>query len=573
MTAPVARPRIAPLWSATESPDPERVARLVETLRLPPLVSRLLVSRGYGEVEDARAYLRPRLEQLHDPRLFLGMDAAVARIRLAIGQGETILVHGDYDVDGICSSTIMVKIITHLGGKAVAFLPHRMTDGYDLSDAGVDAAVRLGAKLVLTCDCGTSAHAAIERLSSLGIDTIVSDHHLPSRPVPACVAVLNPRQPGCEYPDKDLCAAGVAYKLSLALMRDMGGNENVVLRHLDLVALATVADVAPLRGENRTLVRYGLRMMNETAHPGLRALIDAAGLATTPLTAGRIGFVLAPRLNAAGRVGHAMRGVDLLMSSNPSECNQIARELEELNKARQEIDRATLAQARSMADKLDLDQVYGVVLAADGWHPGVIGIVASRLVEDLARPVMMVALEKGMGKGSGRSTSRFDLHSGLTACADLLVRYGGHKAAAGITVAADQVDAFSERFNAVARERLTPADLVPQLRVDLELAIGDVTEDLEALLRHFEPYGIGNPAPTLAVRGARLASAPRVVGQGGLKLRLASGSGALEALGWGMSDRASEFAEGDEVDIAFKIERETYKGETRIVARLSDIRG
>ena len=572
MTSPVVRARIAPRWRPVEPAPAADVAALSSALHLPPLVAQLLITRGYGDLEAARTYLRPRMEHLHDPALFLGMAEAVERLARAIATGETVLVHGDYDVDGICSSTIMVKVIRYLGGRAVPFLPHRMTDGYDLSDAGVEAAVREGARLVLTCDCGTSAHQAIERLASLGIDTIVSDHHLPSRPVPACVAVLNPRQPDCAYPDKDLCAAGVAFKLSLALVRALGGNENVVLRHLDLVALATVADVAPLRGENRTFVRYGLRMMAETAHVGLRALIEAAGLASTALTAGRIGFVLAPRLNAAGRVGSAMRGVELLLSSDVEQCNRIARELEELNRTRQEIDRETLAQARRMAEGLDLDAVYGVVLGREGWHPGVIGIVASRLVEDLARPVMLVAVDGGVGKGSGRSTSRFDLHAGLTACADLLVRYGGHKAAAGITIDPARLAAFAERFNAVARERLTPDDLVPELRIDLQLSTAEVTDDLERLLRHFEPFGIGNPAPVLAVAAGRMLGAPRTVGQNGLKFRLAAPNGSLEALGWGMSDRASEFADGDLVDVAFKLERDAWQGESRLVARVLDVR-
>ncbi|MCC6319331.1 MAG: single-stranded-DNA-specific exonuclease RecJ [Gemmatimonadaceae bacterium] len=575
MTAPPVRRRLAPRWKAVPAPDPRLVDRLTSELHLPPLVSRLLVTRGYGDLEEARRYLRPRLEHLHDASLMLGMDRAVDRLARAIQRGEKILVHGDYDVDGICSSTIMVKVLRHLGGVAEPFVPHRMTDGYDLGDAGVDAAIRQGATLVLTCDCGTSAHTAIARLASAGIDVIVSDHHLPSRPVPECVAVLNPRQPGCEYPDKDLCAAGVAFKLSLALLRKLGGSDNVALRLLDLVALATIADVAPLRGENRALARYGLKMMSDTNHVGLRALIEAAGLAGSPLTAGKIGFVLAPRLNAAGRVGHAMRGVELLLSSDVTECNRLARDLEELNKARQDIDRETLAQARAMTDRLDLDQVYGVVLGAEGWHPGVIGIVASRLVEDIARPVMLVALEQGMGKGSGRSPSRFDLHAGLTACSDLLVRYGGHRAAAGITIAADRLDAFAERFNQVARERLTPDDLYHELRIDLELSADDITADLEALLRYFEPYGMGNPAPTLAIRGARLHGPPRTVGKDGqgLKLRLASGHGPIDALGWGMADRIGEFASGAAVDVAFRLERDSYMGETRIVTRISDVRG
>ncbi len=572
MTAPAARPRIAPRWRVADAPNPATVAELESALRLPEIVCRLLASRGYGAIDSARQYLRPRLEQLHDPNTMLGMPEAVERLSRAIRQGETVLVHGDYDVDGICSTTMMVRVIRHLGGKAVPFVPHRLSDGYDLTDAGVEAAVREKASVVLTCDCGTSAHTAVDRLCGLGIDVIVSDHHLPGKAVPSCVAVLNPRQPGCEYADKDLCAAGVAFKLCVALLRALGGSENVALRLLDLVALATIADVAPLRGENRAMVRYGLRLMAETSHIGLRALIQAAGLTPETLTAGRIGFVLAPRLNAAGRVGHAMRGIELLLSSDPAECNRLARDLEELNRARQELDRETLVAARAMADQLDLDEVYGVVLGAEGWHPGVIGIVASRLVEDLARPVMLVALEGGIGKGSGRSIPKFDLHAGLTSCADLLIRYGGHRAAAGITIEASRLPGLAERFNAVARERLTPDDLVPELRIDAEMTIDDITPDLETLLRHFEPFGIGNPAPTLAVRGARILGAPRIVGQGGLKLWLASRHGALEALGWGMAERIGEFGDGDAVDIAFRLERDTYMGQSKLVARVCDIR-
>jgi single-stranded-DNA-specific exonuclease len=572
MTAPAARPRIAPRWRVADAPNPATVAELESALRLPEIVCRLLASRGYGAIDSARKYLRPRLEQLHDPNTMLGMPEAVERLSRAIRQGETVLVHGDYDVDGICSTTMMVRVIRHLGGKAVPFVPHRLSDGYDLTDAGVEAAVREKASVVLTCDCGTSAHTAVDRLCGLGIDVIVSDHHLPGKAVPSCVAVLNPRQPGCEYADKDLCAAGVAFKLCVALLRALGGSENVALRLLDLVALATIADVAPLRGENRAMVRYGLRLMAETSHIGLRALIQAAGLTPETLTAGRIGFVLAPRLNAAGRVGHAMRGIELLLSSDPAECNRLARDLEELNRARQELDRETLVAARVMADQLDLDEVYGVVLGAEGWHPGVIGIVASRLVEDLARPVMLVALEGGIGKGSGRSIPKFDLHAGLTSCADLLIRYGGHRAAAGITIEASRLPGLAERFNAVARERLTPDDLVPELRIDAEMTIDDITPDLETLLRHFEPFGIGNPAPTLAVRGARILGAPRIVGQGGIKLWLASRHGALEALGWGMAERIGEFGDGDAVDIAFRLERDTYMGQSKLVARVCDIR-
>ena len=499
------------------------------------------------------------------------VDVALERLERAVRGGETILVHGDYDVDGICSTALLTRCLTHFGARVVPFIPHRLDDGYDLTDAGVRAARAAGASIVLTCDCGTSALAPIADLVAAGIDVIVSDHHLPGGPLPECLAVLNPRRPDCGYPDKDLAAVGVAFKLMLALARRLGTSENLVLHHLDLVALATIADVAPLRGENRVLARFGLKLMAQSPNPGVRALVRAAGLADKPLTAGRVGFILAPRLNAVGRLGHALRGVELLLAGSEGEANPIARELEELNRRRQDLDRATLEQARRMVDQLDLDETRGIVLANEGWHPGVIGIVASRLVEETGRPVVLIALDGGTGKGSGRSISAFDLHAGLSECRELLLRFGGHRAAAGVTIARERVPEFAERFNAVARARLSPDDLVPDLRVDVELALENVTEQLETLLRHFEPFGVGNPSPVLAVRGATLADAPRVVGSDGLRLRLAADGATRDALGGGMGGRAGELSRGDRVDVAFRLERDSYRGEERLQARLLDL--
>src|SRR5205085_3820443 len=323
----------------------------------------------------------------------------------AIRNGETVFVHGDYDVDGICSTTLLVRAIRGLGGKATPFIPRRIEDGYDLTGAGVNAAIAAGAKVVVTADCGTSAVAPIARLCGAGIDVIVTDHHLPGGELPDCVAVLNPQRPGCGYPDKDLAAVGVAFKLALALAKKLEKPDGFIWAMLDLVALATVADVAPLRGENRVFVRYGLKMMAETCNFGLRALIRAAGLDGKPLTAGRIGFILAPRLNAVGRLGHAIRGVELLMSENEHDANVIARELEEMNQRRQRLDREILDEARDMVNKLDLESTYGIVLAKEGWHPGVIGIVASRIVEEFGRPAVLIGIEGETGKGSGRSIS------------------------------------------------------------------------------------------------------------------------------------------------------------------------
>src|SRR5690606_25020869 len=302
VTAPPARMRPPSRWVLPQPHDPDTVAAMASELGLPETVCRLLLNRGHGTAELAKPYLRPRLERLHEPHLMGGLVDAVARLKRAVEAGETILVHGDYDVDGMCSTALLTRVLRSLGGRVVPFIPRRVEDGYDLTDAGVRAAAEHGASVVLTADCGTSAVKSIAALCARGVDVIVTDHHLPGGSLPDCLAILNPRKPGCGYPDPDLAAVGVAFKLALALTRAMGGNENLVFRQLDLVALATVADVAPLRGENRVFVRYGLRLLAEGGNPGLRALLRSSGLDGKTVTAGRIGFILAPRLNAVGRI-------------------------------------------------------------------------------------------------------------------------------------------------------------------------------------------------------------------------------------------------------------------------------
>jgi single-stranded-DNA-specific exonuclease len=523
-------------------------------------------------VERAKRYLRPRLEQLLPPEQMLDLAEAVERIVRGIRGGETILIHGDYDVDGMCSTTLLLRSFTALGGTVVPFIPHRSA-GYDLGDTGVQAAVDAGATIVVTCDCGTSAHTPVAALRDRGIDVIITDQHLPGGELPNAYAVLNPRRPGCLSGDKDLAAVGVAFKLALAVTRAMGGNENLVLGMLDLVALATIADIAPLRGENRVFARYGLRMLAETKNLGLRALIRASGMDGKSLTAGRVGYILAPRLNAVGRLGHALRGVQLLTATSEHEANSIARELEEMNARRQDLDRRVLEEASARVRQLDLDETYGIVIAGDGWHPGVIGIVASRLVEEFGRPTILIGLEGDEGKGSGRSISRFDLHAGIGACRHLLKRFGGHRSAAGLTIARDRVEEFARCFNDVARANLTAEDLIPELRVDLEVELSDITPGFEALLRHLEPCGVGNPAPTLLTRGVRLAAPPRIVGKGGLKLRIDTESGEpLDAIGWSLGARIRELDVSRPFDMVYRLERDEYQGVSRLQARLADFR-
>ena len=552
--------------------DPAVIAALAAELHLPPIVCELLCRRGYLDVDPAKRYLRPRLEQLHDPERLLGLPVAVERLARAITEGETVLVHGDYDVDGICSTTILVRTLRALGGTVVPFIPRRLEDGYDLTMAGVRAAIAETARVIITCDCGTSAREPVAAACAAGIDVIVSDHHLPGGPLPDCLAVINPKQQGCDYPDKDLAAAGIAYKIAIALMKRLGGDVNVVHSMLDLVAMATIADVAPLRGENRIFARYGLRLMMNSPTLGLRALIRAAGLAGKPLTAGRVGFTLAPRLNAAGRLGHALRGVQLLTTEDEHEANVIARELEELNLERQQVDRATLADARRKLEQTDLDARWGLVLSQEGWHPGVIGIVASRIVEETCRPVVMISLDGTEGKGSGRSIPAFDLHAGLVACRDLFVRFGGHRTAAGLTIERSRLEEFEQRFDAVAHERLTVDDLVPEVRVDVVVPLSALDGDLETLLRHFEPHGVGNASPVFAITGARLGTAPRLVGQGHLKLWLSHDDTHIDAIGWGLGSLIPELENWPSLDVAFRLERDEWNGQPRLQAKIADIR-
>lgn len=560
-------------WVSVSAPAVTDVERLQRELLLPAEVCRLLALRGYDTPESAKRFLRPRLEHIEAPAQLHDAGRAVARIADAVRRGEVIFVHGDYDVDGMSSTALLTRVLRGLGAaQVVPFVPNRLTDGYDLGAAGVTAARLANASLVITCDCGTSAHGPVAELMAAGIDVIVTDHHLPGHGMPPAYAVCNPRHPLCASTDKDLAAVGVAYKLSLALCEALGASPALAHRQLDLVALATIADVAPLRGENRVLVRYGLKLLAETTHPGLRALIRSSGLEGKPLTAGRVGFVLAPRLNAAGRIADAKLGLKLLLTEREDEANVIARELEELNRARQELDRAVLDQAMRQVEQPHVRDRYAHVLYQEGWHAGVIGIVASRIVEQTARPAVLVAVDQGVGKGSGRSISAFDLHAALGDCAHLFQRYGGHRAAAGLTMDAAQLPAFAERFDEVARLRLTADDLVPELRVDLDVPIEQVGEELEKLVRHFEPFGIGNPAPMFRASGARLTCAPRKVGGDGLKLAIQASRGELEAIGWGLASRAGSFQIDRAFDLAFKLERDEYRGVSRLQLRVADVR-
>ncbi|HLM69092.1 MAG TPA: single-stranded-DNA-specific exonuclease RecJ [Longimicrobium sp.] len=562
-------------WVFPAAPDFAAVDRLCRELRLPAPLCRLLVQRGFGESDAARGYLRPMPDHIHPPVRLAGVAEAVARLRLAIQEGETVLVHGDYDVDGICATALYVRALRMMGAKAEPFVPRRLVDGYDLSDAGVQAAAALGASLILTCDCGIVAHDAVLRARAAGIDVVVTDHHTPGPDLPDAIAVVNPNRRDCGYPDKGLAGVGVAWKVCCALAAETGFPQDRLHGFLDLVAVATIADIAPLRGENRALVRWGLKVLRDSPNAGLRALMRVTGLADrAEITAAQVGFVLAPRINAVGRMGEALRGVRLLLTDDDREADEIARTLEADNVWRRSVEGETLREALAALELCyDPERDYGIVLASRGWHPGVIGIVASRLVERFHRPVVMIALdENGEGKGSARSIHAFNLYEALRDCSGHLVRFGGHRVAAGCSIREENVDAFREAFNALARERLTDDDLVPEVRIDLEMELRDADHDLVRMLRHAGPFGAGNVTPVFAARGVAVAD-HRVVGQGHLKMTLAAYGAKLDAIGFGMGARAQEPEFGRQLlDVAFKLEENHYNGRTTVQAKLVDFR-
>lgn len=557
-----------PRWVLEPPPDPGAVAALARELDLPMVLAALLVQRGHAAPGQARRFLRPGLDELPDPLALAGMDRAVEAIVAAVRAGRTILVHGDYDVDGQCATALLTRTLRQAGARAEPFVPHRMRDGYDFGPAGLARAREVGASLIVTCDCGITAVDAVAAAAAAGVSVVVTDHHLPGAELPAASAVVDPQQPGDSSGLGMLCGTGVAFLLAQALAAPLGLPATFPMHLLDLVALATVADVVPLVGPNRALVRHGLRLLGRSRWVGVQALLESSGLAGKDLRAGQVGFILAPRLNAAGRLGDAMDGVRLLLTEDPAEAHALAAALERMNSDRQALDQRILDEALLQAEReAEVERQAALVLAGEGWHPGVVGIVASRVVERWGRPTFLIALEGEVGRGSGRSISRFDLHGALTSCGDLLERYGGHRMAAGLSIRRDRVADFRARFQAVAAGQLTPADLGPEQRVDLEIGLEGATDDLERLVRHLEPCGMGNPAPVFGVRGARFAD-PQTVGQNHLKGRLRQGDAALAAIGFQLADRVGQWLGAEPVDAAFRLERNEFRGTSTLQARL-----
>jgi single-stranded-DNA-specific exonuclease len=565
-------------------PPPEATAALAAGTNLPVPLAALLLQRGHATPDAARRFLRPSLDDLTDPLALAGMREAVRVIADAVRRGVTIGVHGDYDVDGQCSTAILTRALRLAGATVVPFIPHRMRDGYDFGMSGLAAAEAAGVGLIVTCDCGITAVEAVGAARSAGIDVVVTDHHLPGAELPPANVIVNPQQPGDTSGLTMLCGAGIALMLVRALVPALGLPQHLWLHLLDFAALATVADVVPLVGDNRVMVRHGLKLLNRTRWAGLQALVQQAGLAGKEIRAGHVGYILGPRLNAVGRIDEPMEGLRLLLSDDPAEAAMLARRLEELNGRRQQLDQRMLEEALRQAEAQGGHSATAFVLwdesvdgtATDGWHAGVVGIVASRVVERYGRPAFLVAVdrESGVGRGSGRSISAFDLHGALHACGDLLERFGGHRMAAGLTMHRDHIAAFRERLSALVAGQLSPEDLGPEQRVDLVIGLDEARPELEELLGLLEPCGMGNAAPVLGVRDVTLARWKLIPAREPKHLRgeLVSGEARLPCIGFGWADRLPEgWRPGApvRVDAAFRLEIDTYTGAPILQARLS----
>lgn len=566
---------VRPRWKLRPPPDPRTVRDLERGLNLPPALCRLLAVRGRQTLGAAKSFLRPLLTSLHDPVQLLDAEAAARRLARAVREGEMVVVHGDYDADGISGAALLTLWIRALGGRAEAIVPDRLAHGYDLSQAGVARAVDCGAAVLVTVDCGIVALEPARQAADAGMDVIVTDHHTPGPVLPPALAVVNPNRPGCPYPNKDLCGAGVAFKLGQLLARMLRRPDDEAWQYLDLAAVATIADQVVLEGENRVLARYGLRALTDTSRPGLRALMASASLKPgKPVDSAGVAFRLAPRINAAGRVGDSATALRLLLTPDSEEARGLAGALEQNNNERKELERRTTEEAfAALEASYDPARDRGVVLVGEGWHPGVIGIVASRVVERVFRPVVVISMDGDIGRGSARSIPPFDLHGAIAACSEHLVRFGGHHQAAGLDIRRDRLQAFREAFQTVARGRLGTAEPRPTLYADTEVALHEVSRDLNRYLRYLGPFGRGNSEPVFVAREVSFAAPPRVLNGGHVKFRMVRDGVGIGAIGFRLAERLPVDALGSgPVDVAFNLIENTFRGLTTVEAKVVDIR-
>lgn len=546
-------------WILTDPPDEGIVAALAKDINVPETIARILVYRGIADYDTAKVYFRPSMDQLHDPFLLDGMDLAVDRILRGLESGDSLFVFGDYDVDGTNGAAMLYLFLKEVGARVQYYIPDRLKEGYGISRAGIDHAVGLGVNLFIAIDCGITAVEQVEYANTCGLDVIICDHHEAGPTLPPALAVLDPIKPGDAYPFKPLSGCGVGFKLLHGIAKRTG-KEDLLPAYLDFVTLASIADIVPLTGENRILVKIGLQLINTSPRPGIRALIESAGLKPGHITTGQIVFALAPRLNAAGRLGDAMRAVRLLTSSDADEARALAQELEEENRNRRKIDEDTFADAQQLFEEcFNVESDPAIVLHQEHWHPGVVGIVASRMVERYYKPSIMMATVDGVAKGSARSVSGFDIYEALKRCEDKILQFGGHKYAAGLTVEIERLAEFRDAFKAAVKDLMTEEMKTPEIRIDMELSLSDITPRFIRMLREFAPFGPNNSRPTFLTRQLEVAGTPRIVGRNHLRFRVRQNGTSFDAIGFGLGELLPRASQGrKDLDCVYTVEENEY---------------
>lgn len=547
-------------WIFADPPDADVVQTLAKEINVPESIAKVLVFRGIRDYDRAKEYFRPTLSLLHDPGLLDDLDRAVTRILDALKAEEPFFVFGDYDVDGTNGAAMLYLFLQELGGRVEYYIPDRMKEGYGISRQGIDHAVDIGVRVFIAIDCGITAVDQVDYANERGLDVIICDHHEAGQTLPRALALLDPIKPGDTYPFKPLSGCGVGFKLVQGIARALG-REEMIAPYLDFVAMASTADIVPLNGENRTLVKLGLQAINTTPRPGIKALIDMAGLKQGQITTGQIVFALAPRINAVGRLGDAMRAVRLLTCDDPAEARDLAQVLEDENKNRRKIDEDTFADAQQLAEQcFDIEADPAIVLHQEHWHPGVVGIVASRMVERYYKPSIMMATVDGVAKGSARSVSGFDIYEALKRCEDKILQFGGHKYAAGLTVEIERLEEFREAFNAAVKDLMAEELKTPEIKIDLELSLTDITPRFIKILREFAPFGPSNTRPTFLTRGLEVTGTPRIVGRNHLRFRVRQNGASFDAIGFGLGEMLTRVPQGRrDLECVYTVEENEWR--------------
>jgi single-stranded-DNA-specific exonuclease len=559
--------------------DEAVVSELSRTLNVPSLIGRILIHRGLTEADGARRFLSSNLRtDLPAPLTMAGMKEGAERLARSLLQREKICVWGDYDVDGTTGAATLVLFLRALGADPMYYIPHRITEGYGVNEEGVKHLRSCGVSLIVTVDCGITNFAEIKLARALGMDVVVVDHHLPPPNLPPATAILNPHRSDCGFPDKGLCAAGLAFYLIMGLrshLRDAGwfahANEPDIRPYLDVIALGTIADMVPLRGANRVFTRRGLTELGRSSRPGILALKKIAGIAAGAIEAGQVGFQLGPRINAAGRVDAARKVVEMLTTDSYETAYAIAQELDQNNRARQVMEAEVLEQALQQIEEKNLSANgrCAIVVGAEGWHPGVLGIVASRIVEKFYRPTVVVGFDHGQGKGSARSIRGFHITHAFQECGCLLEKFGGHEYAAGLSLAAENFPPFCERFEEVSKKQLQPEDLTPILEIDGLLEFPDITFALATQIETLQPFGVGNPEPVFM--SCNLDVTERKDFNGCTRLRVKQGTRTFTGLAF-RREQSAALAPGAKVDLAYRLEKNEWNGTWALELNIVDAR-